>query len=108
MSVITLRDYSPDEIEEAFMNAFETTLRYHYLTTCEIVVPPDTEGGAVVVKIEVSAMADSPTMDEYEDNDDFQGVQVEMLDGKTVKFALDEVLFINSSEYHAFYKPAAE
>lgn len=101
---VDLNNYSPETIEEAFLNAYDSVARYHYITTYEVEVPPDNVDGVAEIVVEVSAMADTPTDEEYAKITDLQRIEVKMLDGTAAVFELAEIVYLNGTEYNAIYR----
>jgi len=107
MSKVQLRkEYSEDEIEQSFSEAFTKPALFNDVSTWEADV--DTNGDDVTVSLEVTSMAGDLTKDQFEVKDEFQTIEVAMFDGKKVRFGLDEVLTLNGTDYRAIYVPIDE
>lgn len=107
MSEIDWRnEYSDDEIEQAFGEAFEELAKYNDVSTWEGLVEWD--GDEMTLVLEVTSMAGDLTKERFEENDDLMTVAVRMYDGVEVVFGAREVLTINGTDYRAIYAPVAE
>lgn len=97
------RDYSEDEVEQAFAAAFEKPAKYNDVSTWEGLV--EWEGEEMTLVLEVTSMAGDLTRKQFEQNDEVTSVAVQMFDGVEVEFKAREVLTINGTDYRAIYVP---
>ena len=100
------KEYSEDEVEGAFAEAFEKPAKYNDVSTWEALV--EWEGDDLTVVMEVTSMAGDPTRGQFEGNDALTAVNVRLFDGVEVLFKAREVLTINGTDYRAIYIPVDE
>ena len=99
------REYSEDEIEQAFAEAFQTPATYNDISTWEGLVEWE-NGDDMTVVLEITSMAGNPTKEEFEDIDEFQSLELDMFDGKKVVLEIREVLHLNGTDYRVIYVPS--
>lgn len=100
------RDYSEDEIEQAFSEAFAKPAVYNDVSTWEAAVEWDKQN--LMVVLEVTSMAGDPTKEEFQANEELKTIEATMFNGRKVIFEINEVLTLNGTDYRAIYVPVDE
>ncbi len=99
-----LDSYSESEIEEAFQAVFDEKAKYNYINSYEIVVERDYDDGQKMkIVVQIGSMAGAPTKDKFSDTEGMDKFEVTFTTGAKATVALDEVLDINTMEYHVIY-----
>lgn len=100
------REYSEDEIEQAFGEAFAKPALYNNVSTWEAAVEWDKQQMTVV--LEITSMAGDPTKEEFQANEELKTIEATMFNGRKVIFEISEVLTLNGTDYRAIYVPVDE
>jgi len=96
--------YGENEIEESFGAVFAPLASMNYLSSYRIVSFRDEETNETMVRVEVSGMCDTPSIEGYRDNPKFASLNVPMIgDGKELCLVLKDTVFVNDREYYAIY-----
>ena len=104
-----LDSYSESEIEEAFLAVFDEKAKYNYINSYDVVVDRDYDDGQKMkIAVQIGSMAGAPTKDEFADVDGLDSFEVTFTTGAKATVVLDEVVDINTMEYHVVYVEAEE
>jgi len=99
-----LDKYGDMEIEEAFHNAFNTIGAFNRINSFEVVCEQDYDRGNKIVSVEISCMADSPTIKEFKAIKDLQNISISLVhDNTQVNLGVVDVVEYNPMEYHVVY-----
>jgi len=97
------REYSEDEIEQAFSDAFTKPATYNGVSTWEALV--EWEGDDLTVVLEVTSMAGDKTKAQFEGCKELTGLEITLFDGEVVNFKMHEALTLNGTDYRVIYIP---
>ena len=96
--------YSESEIEEAFLAVFDEKAKFNYITSYDVDVSRDYDDDQKMkIKVQIGSMAGAPTKADFSEVKDMNSFNITFNTGAETTVVLDEVVDINTMEYHAVY-----